>query len=324
MRLSNVELCRIVAILMVMIVHSSFATFGSPVGWEKPHFGLILAQSMCIVGVNLFILISGYFSIKLTARSVWKLFYCCLFYALVAILYSYYTNTFSLYQLLFISEANWFISVYIGLMLISPILNAFIDCCDRKSLGNTILALLLFQTWYEFVPKFLSDFHGGYSIISFCVIYIIARYLRLYPLNCINLKKCIFTYLIITFFIAMTIYYDTIINFKTKTIIEGMLKYNNPLVILASVSLFGAFLKLDIGYSCIINYIAKSCLAILLLHTSIVFFPYYSELFKYIFYSTSGIITLICWVIAILGISLICIAVDQIRIIIENRLFFKK
>ncbi|SEM53511.1 Acyltransferase family protein [Prevotella sp. ne3005] len=143
MRQSNIELCRIIAIMMVLTVHSSFATFGGPAEWEKPYYGLIVAQSLSVVGVNLFVLISGYFSIKLKTQSVLRLCFCYLFYAIMSSVFAYFNNSFSFRQLLFVSEANWFIAAYIGLMFLSPILNTFVDNSSKKTLETTIVVLLL-------------------------------------------------------------------------------------------------------------------------------------------------------------------------------------
>jgi len=326
MRESNIELCRIVTMLLVLIVHSDFATLGNPTNWETPHLGLLFSQSLSVVGVNVFVLISGYFSIRPKKQSVFRLLYCCFFYAVLFAFFSYYNNSFSLYQLLFVSEANWFVSAYLGLMLLSPVLNVYVENISKKTFAWTILVLLVFQTWYEVVPKFIPDFHGGYSILSFCILYLIARYLFLYPPIITSMGKCLFAYFIITIFLTFSIYITLIIDYKPETIIREMLKYNNPIVILSSVCLFLTFAKMNIGKSRIINHLAKSCIAVLLIHTSQVFFPYYNKLFKIIFYNTSGVLTLSCWMFAIILTYLLCSIVDQIRLLTESKfikLFWK-
>ncbi len=323
MRQSNIELCRIVAMMLVLTVHSSFATFGSPNEWDKPYFGLIFAEAMSVVGVNVFVLISGYFSIKLKKQSVIKLLYCCLFYAVVSFIFSYVNHAFSPKQLLFVSEANWFIAAYIGLMLLSPILNSYAEHSSKQRLGITIVMLLVFQTWYEYVPKLIPNFHGGYSILSFCILYLLARYLRLYPLGGVNSKKSLIVYAAITFTLAAVVYAISAIGFKVRVLSGEILKYNAPLVILSSVSLFLAFTKLEIDYSSVINHLAKSCIAVLLIHTSAAFFPYFGHVFKYIFWQTSGIVTVVLWIIAVICIYFICALIDQIRIFIENKISIK-
>jgi hypothetical protein len=320
MRQSNIELCRIIAMMLVLTVHSSFATFGGPADWDEPYYGLIVAQSVGIVGVNVFVLISGYFSIKLRIQSVLRILYCCMFYGVVSSLYSYFNNSFSFKSILFVSEANWFITAYIGLMVMSPILNSFVDNSTKKTLRTTIVILLFFQTWYEFVPKLIPNFHGGYSILSFCILYLISRYLRLYPLKVNYIEKSWIIYLIITIILIISVTSFYFCGFKVKYLCGNIMKYNQPLIILSSVSLFLTFIKMKISYSPFINHLAKSCIAVLLIHTSLVFFPFFSNIFKYIFYHTSGMITVLLWFIAIVFIYILCAAFDQIRIFIEKKI----
>ena len=235
-------------------------------------------------------------------------------------MYSVYSHSFSLYQLFFISDANWFVSGYLGLMLLSPILNSYVEQSTQRTLGRIIIVLLLFQIWYEFIPKFIPDFYGGYSIMSFCILYILARYLYLYPVKRIGWKMCLTVYLITTFILAILIWYLVVFNIKGMSLITGLLKYNSPLVILAAVGLFLSFEKIKIPYSPIINHLAKSCLAVLLIHTSISFFPLYSEVFLFVFEHTSGILLVCCWLLAIVLIYLACVAIDQVRLMLERRI----
>ena len=56
--------------------------------------------------------------------------------------------------------------------------------------------------------------------------------------------------------------------------------YNNPVVILSSISFFCFFKNIEIGYSKFINYIAGSVLAVLLKHTSASLNPFMKEYFR--------------------------------------------
>ena len=57
-RLSNIELCRIVSIVLVMLVHTTFQS----IGWNCSSLGILLLAAFSIVGVNVFVLITGFFS----------------------------------------------------------------------------------------------------------------------------------------------------------------------------------------------------------------------------------------------------------------------
>lgn len=77
-RKSNIELCRILAIILVVLVHSNFAWTGMP-HEANASFPRFLVQAFSIIGVNVFVLITGYFSTSLKAKNIVHLFYVCFF-----------------------------------------------------------------------------------------------------------------------------------------------------------------------------------------------------------------------------------------------------
>ena len=79
MRQTNIELCRIFAIILVIIVHSDFAVFGYPETIADTNIVLLLTESFAIIGVNVFVLITGYFSAIPKKSSIVKLAYICFF-----------------------------------------------------------------------------------------------------------------------------------------------------------------------------------------------------------------------------------------------------
>lgn len=59
-RQSNIELCRLVSILLVMILHTTHQSLGTDVS-----LGIQMLEGFTIIGVNVFVLITGYFSATL-------------------------------------------------------------------------------------------------------------------------------------------------------------------------------------------------------------------------------------------------------------------
>ena len=72
-RQSNIELLRLVAMFLIVVTHTNLFSLGRPKidvfhtepVWVSFRFAL---QSFTYIGVNLFILISGYFSIRPPGR----------------------------------------------------------------------------------------------------------------------------------------------------------------------------------------------------------------------------------------------------------------
>ncbi len=83
-RESNFELLRIVAMLLVILVHI-VATFNFPTIEDISKapiesFGFNLASTLSLGAIHLFVLISGYFGIRLSVRSVFSLLFQVVFY----------------------------------------------------------------------------------------------------------------------------------------------------------------------------------------------------------------------------------------------------
>lgn len=270
-RQSNLELCRIVAILLVVLLHSNFGWCGWPSSIDDCNIPMLFVEAFAIVGVNVFVMITGYFSTNLKTKSIINLFYICLFYAVVRLLYGVATGHVNPKDIFFISSSNWFIPSYLGLLLFTPMLNAI----DRQkySLGGILILLLLYEIWFGYLPAMAQiepGFNHGYSVISFAVIYLLARYIRLYGIAKWIRKSSLTIYVICSVLIGIEAYillyrYSGSVHNVSNVINFIAYSYCNPLVILSSVAFFLTFEKMEIGYLKVINYVAQSVLAVLLI-----------------------------------------------------------
>ena len=84
-RASNFELLRILAMLLILVLHANFLAFRFPTN-EAIHsqpltsLGQVWSEALAIVGVNVFILISGYFGIKARVKGIVSLLFQAFFY----------------------------------------------------------------------------------------------------------------------------------------------------------------------------------------------------------------------------------------------------
>lgn len=319
-RQTNMELCRIIAMLLVVTVHSGFATFGNASKFDGTYWGIIMMQSFAIVGVNLFVLITGYFSVSFKLRSIAKLVWACFFYALIALVVNLLLGrSVVLKNAFWVSNSIWYIGTYIGLLCFSPILNACIEKMDKTQHGILIIVLLIFQTWYEYIPRLIHDFHSGYSILSFMILYLIARYVRLYDFPSFIKKYDIWIYIVCSLCIAACMTSSVVFRVYPQWAASLLFKYNRPLVILSSLGLFAFFALREMRYNKVVNYIALSCIGVLLLHTSPFFHEYVAGLFRNLFVSYSGVILVVIWMGVISSEFAIAVLVDQVRIFIERK-----
>lgn len=129
-RQSNLELCRIVAILLVVLLHSNFGWCGWPSSIDDCNIPMLFVEAFAIVGVNVFVMITGYFSTNLKTKSIINLFYICLFYAVVRLLYG-------VQQDMLIPRIFSLFPVLIGLSLLILVC-CFLHLCLMLLIGKSI------------------------------------------------------------------------------------------------------------------------------------------------------------------------------------------
>lgn len=189
-RQSNIELLRIISMLMILVVHTDFWALGGPKladFYANPANAITrtVIQSITIVAVNVFIMISGWFGIKPRLRGLCNfLFQCAFFYiGIYLALLTIGLEPLSMKNIsacLCITPVNWFIMCYFALYLLSPLMNAFLEKASKRQLEIFLVIFYIFQTIWGW-PFGGADFvKSGYSPFSFIGLYILARYLHLY------------------------------------------------------------------------------------------------------------------------------------------------
>ena len=138
-RQSNFELLRIIAMLMVLAVHYNYGALGIPeqpdvLAEPWPYFGRILAEHLCIVCVNVFVLISGWFGIRASLSGGTKFLFQVFFIALlVAFSFCWIdSKAFSGTSLGEMLWGLWFVRAYAALFVLSPVLNAFVERASER------------------------------------------------------------------------------------------------------------------------------------------------------------------------------------------------
>lgn len=289
-RESNVELLRIVSMILVLVSHASYTSLGSPTQVEvsfsfESAFLRGLSESLSEVCVNAFILVSGWYGIKVRAIRFVELIFQVLFVSvfiymvmrLLGLTPSYNVNEWI--ELLLIKHRGyWFVKAYIILYFFASVLNIFVENVSRKQLKAFLIAFFIVQTIYGFY-HYGGWYAGGYSPLSFMGLYLLARYMRAYPNKYSQLNKFVdlSLYLFISVFTAICSLALTYIYDKGGTV---LFLYSSPLVILSSVFFFLFFTKLSF-HNRIVNWVASSCFVVYLVHNSPnIFYPYYIDVIK--------------------------------------------
>lgn len=282
------ELLRIIAMVMVLGLHCNFLALGRTDSQEFLAAPFATAWRMfleylCIVGVNVFVLISGFFGIRLTRKRLLHFIFYVLYWtiAVVGVLWLIDSRVGFLYEsvsfmnfLLGLCEDGglWFVWAYVVLMLLSVPLNVFIEKAPQNLQVKFLLIYFGFET-LGVIYHGLDMFNQGYSALSFIGIYILGGLIRR---NMSRFDKSAWVYFLyyiatvatMTLLVVLAIY---IIHFPEGSALPGtqvekfMMFYSSPVNILASALLLIAFAKLNF-HSRGINYVAASAFGVYLLH----------------------------------------------------------
>ena len=328
-RESNLELLRIVAMFFIvlhhLIVHGmrnvGYLAYPLEEIYLDKQIPLIVLNAFTVVAVNCYVLISGYFGINPTKKKLWNLFAICAFYSVGHYLvYAILNDTFNIktfvYSFLPFShnQGLWFVTCYIGLFFISPLLNAAVSYLSEKKVSEWMkvlggLAIITFYFGYLWRTELN---YNGYSIENFIFLYMIGRYLNLKIQPVKRNVKVLICYFVCTLITASL----GIFFLECKGISDYLYywawRYNSPFVILGAVSLFMFFNSLTIRKKWI-NYIAASTFSVYLIHENVhVNMLIYDYVHEFLLGMNIGYIILYLLMIGLL-VFVGCVIIDLVR-----------
>ena len=193
---SKVELLRIICILGItahhLVYHSDI--MGQSLGISRlfAQFFIMFGKS----GVNIFVMISGYFlagnsniDYRSSAKRVlnsWKqlMLYSILLGVVAMFLYRDSISAGRLLKMVFpvTTGAYWFMTAFIGLMILEPFINQFVHKLDQDNYkklimaGFLVLVILPINTWCN-------------DLLWFIYLYIVAAYIRFYDMKWLNTQN---------------------------------------------------------------------------------------------------------------------------------------
>lgn len=260
-RQSGFEILRIMAMMMVIALHYLIKGGIVPSASEEiTMVGLTarLLESFCIVAVNVYVLLSGYFVTEVS-WSVKKMFriLCQVWFYSIAIslacllldlgqvrqwdLYDWINVVFPLQM-----EHYWFATAYLILYALTPMIKKAVTGMREKDLRGMILLLLFFFSIPKSIlPVQIPTDRYGYDFSWFLCLYLIAAYIRLHGIVWFNrIRKGWIMYGI---FSVLIFGYSSILDllcrkgYPLSHASAMVFSYNHILVLLASVSLFYGF-----------------------------------------------------------------------------------
>lgn len=324
-RLLNIELLRIVAMLMVLNLHANFSSFDLPVinkDGLAASLGRNAWESLCMCAVNVFVMISGWFGIKPSIRGfanfMWQVFYIVGICVIVEILFFNGSVAFSelMKPLGLYKGGGWFVPSYIVLYILAPILNKYVADTPEKNIRNMLVCFFLFELIWEFTGS-VNFLHKGYAPISFIGLYILAAYLRKRKTK-LKTGTALTGFFLCCIAITLTMSYD---NIAQTTLLVSFEFYSSPFVIAAATFLLLSFTGLPESafrkrpWEKLIPWLSTSCFAVYLIHVGTPFaFHLYVTTVKETYYAHPGIVGALCVAGIILGVFFGAILIDKPRV----------
>lgn len=291
-RMANLELLRCLAMMMVVVLHFLGKGNVLPDLMDRKLGGMGMAawllECFCIVAVNLYMMISGYFLCTSSFKpsrllqlwlQVWV--YSVGVGLLSCFLGIYPAEEFSFHYLLTlglpISMGHyWFLTAYFFLYLLLPLFGRTLQEMSKKQM-QVVLGLLLFTFCIlkSVLPARLEMDAKGYDCLWYLCVFLTAAYIRRFGLG-IPKKKggCAFLYLagvLAVFGGTMGLRQVYLRTGSLEHIMKICIEYNHILPLAASVGLFGWFLKIKVPERITgpVNKIAPYTLGVYLLHENL-------------------------------------------------------
>ncbi len=283
------------------------------------------ANCFCIIGVNVFVLISGYFGLKPTFEKFLKLLLSMLFYVLIFnvgynFLIGDYTHTISS-LFIFSHGPYWFMTDYFFLMCFTPLINRAFEWLSKQQITLFAIALLVMSCYFGFVWQNPIN-TNGYTLFQFIMLYTIGRYIKVYNINMKNFYS-VFTYITCSLICGTVMYLLHRLGFNHLA--WRITNYNNFLLITSAVAVLLLFKNLKFN-SVLINKLAQSSLAVYLFQSSVAMSALLYPLIRKIYIESNtysrpimggGSILLIIILLSFI-VVMISIMIDQIQIKINS------
>ena len=284
-RQSNLELLRIVGMLLIIahhyVVNTGIMDNLSLAEHPSRVIFLNLFGMWGKTGINIFILISGYFMCQsnLTIRRYCKIAFEWIFYHymiyFIMLATGYETATAKrVYQLVFApfiyaNGSGCFTSSFLIFYLFIPFLNRFIRSVNWTEYRRFVLLLLFVFTG---LSTFFTNTYIFGEVFWFCAVYFIGGYLRLYPPTWSQSLRQSARLLVLSWLVC----YASVFALAFLALhfgIGGGLTYfvldaNKLGAVLVSVFIFCTFRNLDVPYSKAINLVAQTTFGILMIHAN--------------------------------------------------------
>lgn len=282
-RHSNLELLRIVS--MLLIVTSHYAVHGQ---WPEPvrlTWNELFIRSLGLgnLGVNCFVLITGYYMIssRFKIRSILRIAMQTWFYsvgfliAFSAVGRSVDAETIVRSLVPVTASSYWFVTTYIALYAVSPYLNRLAASMDAATYRRLLLVL---GVVCSVVPTLVPGPGLGSDLAWFVFLYLLGGYMRSasvpaggregLPLMRVGVSLGV---VLASIVVLTSLGQFSDIFYTYSRFLAGLY---SPLMLVAALGLFRFFEGLRLGHNRMINGVAGTTFGVYLIHENLLFRPF--------------------------------------------------
>lgn len=280
----GIDLLRVVSMLFVIMLHimghgGVLASTGTY--W---HFSAAwLLETIAYPAVNCFVLISGFVGYRgekhmPRLKNIFSIFFTVLFYSgLICLLFQWISpasvdmqdikNAFSP----ILKNQYWFFTSYVGMFLLSPMLNLLVDKATAKQ--NFLFALTVFFFSIAGMRTTAFVLNSGYSMLWFSFMYLLGAILKKYDVcQKVSAKHCVLLLAAALFLSWLVKAASPLVNkpFVTE-LAADLISYTSPTVVLMAVGWLCLFSKLPHGrfWQVVLPFFSTSAFSVYLIHDNI-------------------------------------------------------
>ena len=339
----GIDLLRIVTMLGVCMLH--VLGHGGVLGAAIRVHQFDTAWLMEVIGypaVNCFLLISGFVGCKRvlpSLKSVISLYLTVLLYSvsICAILSHFYPQTVPASEIggAFMPVTTyqyWFFTCYIAMLVLSPLINGFVNYADKKTLYVVgIIIFLVFSVYGSYQMQHGDYFRlsGGYSVVWFVPMYALGAIIKK-----TEVYKKIPVYvalptLVVAFLSTWLIKINSVgdVSETMKKLADSLVNYLSPTIVIAAVMSVCLFAKINVKHrflAGLITFFSSSAFSVYLIHDNNFF---RDNIIVGAFKVVGGYspAMLVLTVVAIVfTIFIVCVLIDKVRVVLFKLLHIEK
>lgn len=181
-RNSSIELLRILCLVFIFWMHAA----GSYVDNSLSPWISIAVSVIGNIGVSCFILISGYYGIRLDIKKMMHLDLMIIFYSWTALVLTLIWGNrpggeaVLSYIFPVIGKQSWYFTCYFALAFLSPFLNETVEKLGELRLRQLLVTMLIIFSGVTTVFFFDINEDGGKGVVHMVMLYLIGRYIAVY------------------------------------------------------------------------------------------------------------------------------------------------